>query len=159
MDKWLQISLELLARGLKIRFQAKGSSMRPYIQDGDVLEIEPVSSLSAVRVGDTVFTCTQGKVAIHRVVKKVKTDKWYLLTKGDALDFPDSPIASEAVYGRVVAINRNGACFKLTGKLRHLQNVIIAKVSFYFPKWLRLCRQAEKLLEVSRLWKLLKQLT
>ena len=56
-----------------MRFQALGKSMRPAVQGGDVLIIEPVEP-AAVRVGDIILYQDEERMIVHRVrsIEKVE---------------------------------------------------------------------------------------
>jgi hypothetical protein len=47
--------IDILHTGDRVRFQASGISMQPWIQDGDLLEIAPAKTLK-VRRGDVVLS-------------------------------------------------------------------------------------------------------
>ena len=67
-EHFLELSIELLQRGLCIRFQANGWSMRPTIADGEIITVAPVAP-SNVKVGDIILYHKGRKPIAHRVVK------------------------------------------------------------------------------------------
>jgi ribosomal protein S18 acetylase RimI-like enzyme len=76
------ISNEILKRGGLFRFKAHGSSMYPFIQDGDVLTVQPVE-IDALNIGDVAFYRSTGdRVVAHRVVGKNSTNGQWVLTMG-----------------------------------------------------------------------------
>ena len=46
---------EILAAGNRVRFQAGGESMHPFIQDGDILEVAPLSNSLKIKIGDVLL--------------------------------------------------------------------------------------------------------
>ena len=46
----LELSQAILEKGNSIRFQAKGWSMRPFIQDGDFIIVSPVQNSSIMKI-------------------------------------------------------------------------------------------------------------
>ena len=56
---------EQLAMGQRVRITLKGISMRPTLNEGDTLTVEPVST---VTVGDVVLFRYEGRYCLHRVV-------------------------------------------------------------------------------------------
>lgn len=80
--------------------------MSPFIRDGDVVTISPLSSLP-VSVGRSVaFVHPQSeKLVIHRIVGKNTN---YYLIKGDNVFTADGFIPQENILGAISKIERNG---------------------------------------------------
>lgn len=97
----------ILKEGNCIRFRVEGWSMSPSIRDGNIIKVSPV--MDDITPGDIIFYRSEGNtVVVHRVVKKIKKDgKEIIITKGDSASYLDSPISSEQVLGKVVAVKRN----------------------------------------------------
>lgn len=102
----VDLAQAVLEKGKSFRFRARGMSMRPFIKDGDVITISPLSG-SKPRLGDiAVFIRPQtGKIVIHRVVRKSGGS---FLIKGDNVSQTDGFISLENILGRVTRIERNG---------------------------------------------------
>lgn len=132
---FLELNQEILARGSMLRFQAKGGSMRPFIKDGDILEIEPIDSRK-IRLGDVVFyQIAGGHAVIHRVIRRFLQDKKiFFITKGDSNPDCEEAVFMEKVLGRVTAIERNGQRIKFSSGLNRLISVFYARLS-PFSKW------------------------
>jgi len=113
-NDFLDLSQEILTRGALLRFRARGSSMRPFIESGDVILIEPLDS-TKVRSGDVVFyRRVDGGLTAHRLVKINHSEGSTILTmKGDALDYSDPPVSPEQVLGRVISVEKDGHNVKL----------------------------------------------
>ena len=61
---------QILDSGHRLRFQASGRSMLPFIQDGDILEVAPLSG-KHVRSGEVLLVETDdGEWLAHRVVNR-----------------------------------------------------------------------------------------
>jgi len=107
-DKLMELSSSVLSRGGSFSFKAHGSSMYPFIRNGDILTIQPVE-VAALKVGDIAFYRTSEKrLAAHRVVdKKHQGDKLMLLMRGDSVFKNDGWIYSDKVFGKVVGIQRD----------------------------------------------------
>jgi signal peptidase I len=115
------LAAAILGEGSTLRFYARGTSMRPFIQDGDILEVQPVGTL-AVRRGDVVL-CRQGggRLVAHRVVHLSREDgRTTMVTWGDALTGPDAPISLEQVLGRVVVVERETKRLRLDARPQRL---------------------------------------
>ena len=91
----------LLARGLGFRFRACGRSMRPTIQDGEILHVRPVS-VETLRRGDIVLFADGTHFRAHRLVS-VDHQRNVFLTRGDSGEHMDAPLRAEQILGRVVA--------------------------------------------------------
>lgn len=133
---FFELSRDFLNKDVSIRFQAKGWSMRPYIQDGDIVTVSPLDDTSVKR-GDVVFYSTaENKVIVHRVIKKYKRDsKTAFLIKGDAtFGFPES-INVQNVLGKVMEIERNGRKRRLDSRLYQMLNLFLAAI-FSFNHWI-----------------------
>jgi uncharacterized repeat protein (TIGR01451 family) len=96
---------ELIGAGKGLRFQARGRSMLPLIQDGDFLYVEPVGG-AALKVGEIVLFDKGGEFKAHRIVGR-KGESF--ITRGDAGMEIDGLIARELIIGRVVAKESAGS--------------------------------------------------
>jgi signal peptidase I len=104
---FLSISAYLLEQGVSVRFHAEGTSMRPAIEDGDVITVGPVEA-SAIARGDIVLYRYLDRPVAHRVVAIHTTPLGgvVVVLRGDAKSWCDAPVHSDQVIGRVVAIER-----------------------------------------------------
>jgi len=102
------LTRDLLAEGNMVRFRARGFSMRPFIRNGDILEVQPFTD-HPVRLGDIVlFKSVNNGLLAHRIIK-IKPDqksKMYL-PQGDSNRYPDLPISPAQILGVVAALKRN----------------------------------------------------
>ncbi len=116
-DQFIDLAAEILASGSTLRFRARGGSMRPFIQDGDLLEIHPLLD-RPVRVGDILlFRYAQHPLLVHRVVRVAPPSSLDpspgFITQGDAVLRPDGCIPAQAVLGWVASIERRGRLRRL----------------------------------------------
>lgn len=93
-----QLALELLAKGQSVRFVARGHSMRPFVRDGDQVEVSPGVR---PRVGDLVLLRQGDFGVVHRVVARFGRR---LLIKGDNLPRADGWFTGDDLLGVVVAV-------------------------------------------------------
>ena len=96
---------EVLARGGKFRFQAKGASMSPFIKAGDILTIFPVKDTKS-GIGKIVacLEAQQEKLLVHRIV--AKKNGAYLI-KGDNSDNQsDGWFYEQSILGVVGKVER-----------------------------------------------------
>jgi hypothetical protein len=108
----LELMRAVLARGVPFRFCARGWSMAPFIQDGDVITISPLPQ-AGPRVGEVVAFVRPGvgKLVVHRVVDRLGTASFI---QGDSRpEYADGMIAPENLLGRVTRIERDGRDVRL----------------------------------------------
>jgi signal peptidase I len=113
---FLELSQELLDRGALLRFQAHGSSMYPFIKNGDIIIVEQRNGSSVSR-GDIIFyRRPDGSPTAHRLVEiKSRGNSIVLITKGDAMKYADPPVIDKHVMGRVITIEGQGKKLRLNG--------------------------------------------
>jgi hypothetical protein len=112
----LHLSSELLLalaratfeRGFSFRFRARGTSMTPFIRDGDVITLEPLAGRPAT-LGEVVAFIhpASGGLVVHRVV--ACPHRAVVLIRGDnnACE-PDGLLPMDRVLARVTAVTRDG---------------------------------------------------
>ena len=128
----LELFAELLGRGLSVSIRARGGSMRPALEDGDVLTIAPLSPKGPVRVGEVVAARRGSLLALHRV-REVQGGSVRLC--GDACASDDGLFDRAELLGRAVAVRRGGRALgparlgglqgRLLGFLRPLTRVAL----------------------------------
>jgi len=129
------ITQKVLGREKSLRFKAKGESMRPFIRDGDILEITPVNG-EEIRLGDVIFyRVGERRMIAHRVIEKIiQNDKLIFLTKGDSNMGEGEKVYLEQVIGRVKAIERKGRKIRIDEGLNRLMYVFYLKISPFLIK-------------------------
>jgi signal peptidase I len=88
----------------ELRLKVTGTSMMPSVRPGDILTIRR-SSAAELLPGRIVLCYRHQSLLAHRLVGKLGD---YLFTRGDSLQFNDSPFHEDELLGEVVAIVRNG---------------------------------------------------
>ncbi|MBN2437088.1 MAG: S26 family signal peptidase [Deltaproteobacteria bacterium] len=120
MKKGLSLSgkalIELMravhSKGLPFRFIAGGHSMAPFIRDGDVVSVSPISSRPP-NPGDVVaFIHPETKrLCIHRVL--TGNQDAFLLQGDNMPGKPDGMIPRGSIMGRVTRVERRGIRVRL----------------------------------------------
>ena len=110
---------ELVASGLGFRFQAKGRSMLPTIEDGEILHVCP-ADWNSLRVADIVLFRDGAEFKAHRVIRR-KID--VLITRGDSAVGSGVAIRREQIVGKIVAKEsaQMGLTIRLEGLGAHLR--------------------------------------
>ncbi|HUT25764.1 MAG TPA: S24/S26 family peptidase, partial [Sumerlaeia bacterium] len=108
----LPLVRDLLGSGRSVRLAACGWSMRPFLRDGDVVEIAP-ATISGLRRGDVAAVAaspdedagpgSEDDLIVHRFVRR---EGARLVLQGDACPAPDAPVPESALLGRVVVRER-----------------------------------------------------
>jgi len=115
------LAAPVLRDGYRLRFQACGGSMGPFIKDGDVLEVAPLEK-GRVRHGDVLLVeAGDGRWLAHRVIKTGRRDgERCFLLKGDACPAPDGWFDTKHLLGRVLIVDRGGRRIDLTSSSARL---------------------------------------
>jgi signal peptidase I len=102
---------EVLGKGASFRFKAKGFSMTPIINDGDIITVSPCLS-AGLRSGDVAaFTHpVTDRLVVHRIVE-IRGGAF--MVKGDNNENFDGLIPESRVLGRITRIERNGKSVQL----------------------------------------------
>jgi signal peptidase I len=124
---FLEHARQLLSQSIPIEMRMSGSSMRPTIEDGDVITIEPVAE-DRIAPGDIILYQSRYDTAvIHRVVRVERSlPERTVVTRGDAAAQTDVPVPFNKVLGRVRLVERAGAPVKLVRPARKLASRLIA---------------------------------
>ena len=124
----------VLDKGVSFRFRATGFSMSPFIRNGDVLTVSPLSG--GPHLGDVVaFVKRQtGGLVIHRVVR---TGAGHCLIRGDNSSRDDGYVSEADILGRITKVERSGKKILLgLGPERYLISLLARKgllVPFFLP--------------------------
>ncbi|HXF05832.1 MAG TPA: hypothetical protein VNM72_10515 [Blastocatellia bacterium] len=91
-----------------LRFRMSGTSMRPTIDDGDVVTVEPIDA-TTLQVHDVVFyVSASGVPLIHRIIAfEKRSGGTYIVTRADHAELANAPVPLAQVLGRVIAVQRH----------------------------------------------------
>jgi hypothetical protein len=97
-----------------LRCRVRGSSMKPFVRDGDVLTVSPPSGMPP-RAGDIVlYRTAAGNALLHRVIDVTQRDAGVWLTIwGDAAAGPLDEVSAERIMGVAVALERGRRSMRL----------------------------------------------
>lgn len=119
-----ELAAEVLRSAGMVRLRVTGWSMLPTVWPGDTLVIDRVDRAEVLE-GDIVLFGRDRRLFAHRVVKNTSSA---LVTRGDSMRAPDSPVDESEFLGRVSSIVRNGRFVKLRGTLRVDERAIASLV-------------------------------
>ncbi len=100
----------VLEKNVPFQFSASGSSMTPFIRDGDAITVAP--SPLQLRPGDVVafVNVRSNQLMVHRIIHA--SPAGYLI-KGDNNSVPDGLMPASSIIGRVVQVVRRGRQVRL----------------------------------------------
>lgn len=112
--EFLERSRQILSKSQTVEICMSGSSMRPAIEDGDLVTIEPISE-GKINQGDIVLYQSRFDTAvIHRVIRiERSSSERIVITRGDAASQNDLAIPLTTILGRVKNIERAGESIKM----------------------------------------------
>jgi polysaccharide biosynthesis/export protein len=98
----------LLEDGHAMRVPVRGGSMHPALREGDVAVVAPFLGLP--RIGQIVLARTAGlPLVVHRLVEvELRSGRRLYRLRGDAEAASDAGVLREDLYGRVIAVEREG---------------------------------------------------
>ena len=100
---------DILRGELDLRIKVTGRSMRPFINDGEVVTLRKVSPES-LQCGDIIYyTTNNGAQLMHRIISKtiLPNKKLLFTTKGDALLQEDEAISEDQILGKAFYVEKN----------------------------------------------------
>jgi hypothetical protein len=84
---------------------------------------------STVSEGDIVLFARDRRLFAHRVITKShQSGDLHLVTRGDAMPAPDSPVSESELLGKVARIQRNGRWIEPSRRLRFAERAVAALV-------------------------------
>jgi len=97
---------EVLGRGGRLCFRARGTSMMSAVADGDLLTLGPVGA-EGPEIGDIVLARTEGgRLVVHRVRRlEGQEERLLVVLAGDAATCEERVPVRE-VLGRVVSVHK-----------------------------------------------------
>lgn len=100
--QFAELIAAVLSKGKPFRFQAKGFSMSPFIQDEDIVTLSPLRN--KIKLGEVIASFESNKrLYLHRVVK-ISHEKF--LIRGDNVSIVDGWQFRDDMLGYVTRIER-----------------------------------------------------
>ena len=141
-----ELSDDILYQGGYLRFEAHGSSMSPFIRDGDMLTVQPVEA-SALKVGDVAFYKAEfGQLIAHRVVaKRAQDSQLTLVIRGNAPCCEDDIVPAIQILGRVTKLQRGEKMIRLDQRRWQVISMLCARYPSLCFTLYRMARKAKKI--------------
>ncbi len=123
------LSTEILAKGFSFSFKAHGSSMFPFIRDGDILTVQTTETKSLC-VGDVVFfRSITNKLTAHRFIGGTELPHTRLLkVRGDAHFRQYEKIDEKQILGRIIRIRRGDRVISLDYLFKRKAGLFLVKI-------------------------------
>jgi signal peptidase I len=125
-----ELAGEVLRSSGSLHLRVMGWSMAPTVWPGDTLVIEPAGT-DQISAGDIVLFSGARRFVAHRVVAIAdNSGTSSVRTQGDAVPYPDSPLAASDVMGKVsfiLRMGRKGECIE-PGRRMHFSKRAVAAV-------------------------------
>jgi signal peptidase I len=120
----------VLEKGALFRFKARGFSMSPFIKDGDVITLSPLS-FSPPRLGDVVAFIHPhtSHLLVHRVIGK-RADAFII--KGDNHATGEDHVPPVNILGRVTKLKRGTRTVRLGLGPDRLLIALLSRSRFFF---------------------------
>lgn len=112
-------------------------SMFPWFRSGDAVFIRRCD-FESVSIGDVILFEQGSELLLHRVIRRIPMEVTrgagaLLVTKGDAANQEDSPVASKQFLGRAIRIHRRKHHIDLESLERRIVSKMVARVSALMP--------------------------
>jgi signal peptidase I len=127
----IKLLVAVLKKGGSFRFRTKGFSMYPFIRDGDVITISPISNNRA-SFGEIVAFINPGtrNLVVHRVIGR--SGNFYFI-KGDNSSGLDCIVHKTSILGCVTKIERKGKKGFLDSSLTKYTIAFLSRLRILFP--------------------------
>ncbi|MBS2969634.1 hypothetical protein J9317_12745 [Metabacillus sp. KIGAM252] len=87
----------------RVDLPASGTSMFPYIRQGEICRFEKIDPFELKAGEVALFVSSEGKLIAHRFLKK---EKHSLIFKGDTNLGEDAPVLKDQVIAKLIEIHR-----------------------------------------------------
>lgn len=105
-SQFFAIAHQMLKAGRTIEIKVKGSSMYPFLREGETVVVSPVSSSTPLKKYDIILAETPtGHVMMHRI-RKINADG--ILMKGDGNLHQTELVKFHDVMGKSTHVKRSG---------------------------------------------------
>ncbi|MCI0487124.1 MAG: signal peptidase I [Blastocatellia bacterium] len=132
---FLEQARQQLSRSIPLEIRMSGGTMRPAIEDGDLITILPVGD-TAIKPGDIVLYQSRFDTAvIHRVVRIDRSSsERMIVTRGDAASQSDMPVPLHRILGVVKSVRRAGENVNMARSRKRLSprlSAFLRKMKFW----------------------------
>lgn len=125
-EVFAEISKSLLGAGKSIRFNAVGDSMYPFIQNGDLIVVEP-AQLRSLKIGDIIYyQDVEDHALLHRIIhKRCLAGRLEFQIQADNALKPGGWVSSDRILGRLTKFHRNHAWIRMDSVVSRIASLLI----------------------------------
>ena len=137
---------DVFARGMPFRFKATGFSMLPFIQDGDLVTITPMTE-ETPRLGEVVAFVhpVNGNLIVHRIIDR---KAGVPVIRGDGVeDETDGLIPEKNLLGRITRVERKSKRIRLGLGPERVFIAWLSRIGLLIPLLTNLAGWRKKILE------------
>jgi signal peptidase I len=132
-----QTILENVLKNGSVSIAIHEGSMFPWFRSGDAVFIRRCD-FESVSAGDVILFEQGSELLLHRVIRRISKNAMQgagtlLVTKGDALNGKDLPVAAKQFLGRAIRIHRGKRHIDLGSLERKTASKMIACISVLMP--------------------------
>lgn len=106
--------------------------MKPLIQKGDYLIIEPFNPKLGFQPGEIVLIDRGVDFVVHRLIRINDSE---IITRGDWSESSDPPVKIEQILGHVVVVEKHGYRLRLNHPFVRIIHCIIYFISSMYQKF------------------------
>lgn len=122
------LAAELLGAGRAIRFSARGSSMSPFIRDGDIVTVRPARAADLRPGSVALFVRPDGEVMLHRVLGlDQRANPPVIIARGDARTGPCDTFVPDGLLGQAASARRGARTIRLDPPLARWLGLLWAR--------------------------------
>lgn len=100
------MNINLVKKHLKSQVKFIGTSMQPFLNEGDYIHISKVNAIEKLKIGNVIaYILNNEKIVVHRIVMISNN---CIFTKGDNLEYIDKAIRFENIIGLVTKATKEG---------------------------------------------------
>lgn len=106
-EEFTAISRQIFEQNGFFSFRAHGSSMYPFIRDGDILTVKSTDTVH-LRTGDVILCKpSDGGPVAHRIISKSSKNNMIVLkVRGDSIFGFDQTVSADRILGKIISVCR-----------------------------------------------------
>lgn len=101
---WATGYIEKLIDGKTVDFRPRGSSMKPLVNSGDLVVVEPAAEETEFNVGDIVLCKVKGKQYLH-LISAIQGKRFQI---SNNRGYVNGWVSRKAIFGRLIENKRKG---------------------------------------------------
>lgn len=100
-----QLHREMLSKGESVQFRPRGNSMKPKINSGDLVKVDPIKDYSTLKPEDIVFCKVKGNFYVHLITSIQNANGELIFQIGNNHGRINGKVNKNSIFGRVVEVD------------------------------------------------------